>query len=171
LKDNKPNAAMPDPSKPLKNARYEAFARAMALGNSQTTAHQIAGFRRKGQNGEPSRVANLPIVSARIQWLQTQMVAQSVETAVTAASITAEVDSALLIAMNARQTGAIGSLLRLKAQLHGLLVEKQEVTTSTFNIDELDSVDMADLVRLRDRLIKQLPPDSVVAIEPKKKAG
>ena len=63
---------MTDPSKPLINARHEAFAVALAAGNSLTEAYRQSGYAPGSAHSNAGRLMTNDGIKARVQWLQTQ---------------------------------------------------------------------------------------------------
>jgi hypothetical protein len=59
---------MSDPSKPLKNTRYEVFCQRIIAGSTNVDAHEAAGYERN--DGNAASLRHKPIVAARIEWLQ-----------------------------------------------------------------------------------------------------
>ena len=105
----------------LRNARREAFARAVAAGASATDAYEQAGYRR--DNGAACRLAQKPDVAARIAELQAIAAEKA---AVTIESIAAELEAARQLAMTKDQASAAVQASMGKAKLFGLLVEKRQ---------------------------------------------
>lgn len=105
----------------LRNARREAFARAVAAGASATDAYEQAGYKR--DNGAACRLAQREDVAARIAELQAIAAEKA---AVTIESIAAELEAARAKAMEKDQISAAVQASMGKAKLFGLLVEKRQ---------------------------------------------
>lgn len=108
----------------LSNARHERFAQELAKGKTADEAYQLAGF--KANRGNATTLKANQSISDRV----TEILAKSEErTLVTIESITAELDEARIHAMkDPKGAAAAVSATMGKAKLHGLLVERSEVT-------------------------------------------
>lgn len=71
---------MTDPSRPLINARHEAFAVALAAANSVTEAYRQSGYAPGSAHKNASRLMANDGIKARFQWLQTQTASGSTVT-------------------------------------------------------------------------------------------
>jgi len=108
---------------PLKNTRHEAFAQALAKGQSQEDAYAEAGFKPHRQNA--SRLITNDDVRRRVTELQAKTV-KKVE--ITVDSLAQELEEARAIALKEKQTSAAVSATMGKAKLFGLGSETRKLT-------------------------------------------
>ncbi|MEN0652395.1 MULTISPECIES: terminase small subunit [Hyphobacterium] len=107
----------------LKNARHEAFARALAKGMGVTEAYVAAGYR--SSPAAATRLSKTVKVSARLTELQNKGAERA---AVTAESLSAELEEARSIALAEKQVSAAVSATMGKAKLFGIGVEHRRVS-------------------------------------------
>lgn len=105
----------------LKNPRHEAFAQALAKGETADQAYQSAGY--KEDRGHASRLAANGSIRQRLTELQS---AAAERTLVTIDSITRELDEDRELARSVKQAAAAITATVNKAKLHGLMTDKHE---------------------------------------------
>ena len=109
----------------LQNTRHEKFALELAAGKSATEAYVLAGYRPSRRNA--SRLRTSEDVIGRVKELQAASANHAV---ITVASICAELDQAIQVAVKGNQAAAMVSASALKAKLAGLMVERVEVSNA-----------------------------------------
>lgn len=67
-----PHTKNMDPSQPLKNARHEQFAQAVAAGVSATAAYRKAGYAARDADVTGPRLLGKVGIKGRVQWLLSQ---------------------------------------------------------------------------------------------------
>lgn len=107
----------------LKNARHEAFARGLAQSMTADEAYQKAGY--KPHRGNASTLRSNQTILDRVSELQGKAAEKVM---VTVASLTEELEQARAIALAEKQSSAAVAASMGKAKLHGLGVEKRQVT-------------------------------------------
>jgi len=125
---------------PLKNGKHEAFAQYVSEGETFEAAYEKAGY--KPSRPHASRLATDGNVKARIAELQERRAKQA---DVTVASITKELEEIRGKAILAGQNAAAVTAVMGKAKLHGLIVDKSEITRKR-SIDELDDAEIDALI-------------------------
>ena len=92
----KPKTDAPDPSRPLKNARWEAFAQAVFGGMTQSDAYrksfEAKGYKAKSIHEEASRLCLK--VAPRIEWLQSRAANKAIATKEELAAMLTEITRA-----------------------------------------------------------------------------
>jgi len=106
----------------LKNARHEAFAQAIAKGQTSDQAYQTAGF--SANRGNATRLKAKESVSQRVDELLSKAAER---TLVTIDSVTSELEEARALALATKQSAAAVTASMGKAKLHKLLIERAEV--------------------------------------------
>lgn len=130
----------------LANARHEMFAQALAKGATADEAYVEAGFKANRHNA--SRLKTNEHISARVS----ELLAMAAERAlVTIDSLTDELEQARGIAIAEKQTSAAVAATLGKAKLHGLLVDKKQVTGARGG-----PVQIADISRLKGMTSEEL---------------
>lgn len=107
----------------LKNARHEKFAQSLAKGKTADEAYTDAGF--KPNRGNATRLKANESIASRVAELQAK---GAERTLVSLESITNELEEARKAAMAEKQTAAAVSASMGKAKLHGLLIDKKQLT-------------------------------------------
>jgi len=107
----------------LANVRHEKFAQELATGKSATEAYRLAGFKPNQPNA--ARLISNDMVKARVTELQSKSAERVL---VTLDSLTQELEEARAGAMACKQHAAAVTAAMGKAKLHGLLIEKQQLT-------------------------------------------
>jgi hypothetical protein len=107
---------------PLTNARHERFVAALLEGKDATSAYEAAGFKRDDANA--ARLKANPKVRARLEEMQNE-IADKVP--ITIESLIGELEQVRHAATGKNQFAAAVRAILGKAQLGGLLVEKQQV--------------------------------------------
>jgi hypothetical protein len=119
---------------PLKNARHERFVGLLLEGKDATDAYEGAGFKR--DDGNASRLKNSPGVAARLTEMQNEIAAK---VPVTIESLIGELEEVRSAATSKSQYAAAVRAVLGKAQLSGLLVERQKVEVGgPGSFDDLD---------------------------------
>lgn len=120
-------------TRPLKNPRHEAFARAYVKGGVARHAYVAAGYSARLGNDPrqcypadvcASQLLKFPQVKARIEGLQQAMARRA---DVTEESILDELEEARQTALGERQSAAMVSASVAKAKLVGLMVDRKEI--------------------------------------------
>ena len=106
----------------LKNQRWELFAQQIAKGETAAQAYITAGFRPSRKNA--SRLRSREDVGARVQELQAASANHAV---ISVATICAELDAAIQIAIQGKQAAAMVAASTLRAKLAGLLTDRVEI--------------------------------------------
>lgn len=107
----------------LKNPRHEKFAQALAQGKTADEAYKTAGF--KANRGNATTLKANQSISNRVKEIQGRAAER---VAVTIQSITDELDEIRKAAGDVGQHSAALGAVMGKAKLHGLLIEKKQVT-------------------------------------------
>jgi hypothetical protein len=107
---------------PLTNPRHESFVRYLLQGKDATDAYEAAGFKR--DDGNAARLKSNPKVTARLAELQSEIAAK---VPITIESLIAELEEVRHAATGKNQFAAAVRAVLGKAQLSGLLVERQKV--------------------------------------------
>ena len=128
----------------LKIARQEAFARHVATGTSLVEAYEQAGYIRN--DGNAARLKGNERIMARIRELQ-ELAKE--RTLVTVEGLTAELEDARQLALEASNPSAAVSATMGKAKLNGLLVDRSEIMP-VFDIAEELSAARARLRQARE---------------------
>jgi len=110
---------------PLKNPRHEAFVRYLLEGKTALDAYEAAGFKR--DLGNASRLKARPDVAARLAEMQNEIAAT---VPITIESLIGELEEVRSAATSKSQYAAAVRAVLGKAQLAGLLVERQKVEVS-----------------------------------------
>src|SRR5215472_11577297 len=110
---------------PLKNPRHEAFVRYLLEGKTALDAYEAAGFKR--DLGNASRLKARPDVAARLAEMQNEIAAT---VPITIESLIGELEEVRSAATSKSQYAAAVRAVLGKAQLSGLLVERQKVEVS-----------------------------------------
>lgn len=105
----------------LSNPKHEAYAQALAKGQSASEAYETAGY--KPSRSAASRLSTNVNIERRLGELQAK-VAKKVE--VTVESLAAELEEARSLAIGEKQTSAAVSATMGKAKLFGLGVENRK---------------------------------------------
>lgn len=113
------------PSTVLKNSRHEAFAQALAKGKTATDAYTDAGY--KGDRTAASRLSTNVNIAARVAELQGRAAAKAV---VTIEDIARQLDEDRQFARDVGSASASVAATMGKAKVLGLIVEKQDHTSS-----------------------------------------
>lgn len=130
----------------LKNARHEKFAQLRAQGKTQDEAYEAAGF--KPSRHHASRLATNGNVQARVTEIQGRAAERAV---VTIHSLTDELEEARAIALTEKQSSAAVAATLGKAKLHGLLIDKKQLTGARGG-----PIQIADLSRLKGMTTEEL---------------
>lgn len=109
----------------LKNARYEAFAQALAKGKTADEAYQLAGF--KANRGNATRLKANESISARVAELLGKAAAKTV---VTIEDIARQLDEDRQFAREVGSASASVAATMGKAKVLGLIVEKSEASVT-----------------------------------------
>lgn len=126
----------------LRNARHEAFARAIAEGKSADDAYVVAGY--SPNRGNAARLKANEGVRKRVG----ELLGKAAErTGVTIESLTLELEEARQIAKSQGQAAGAVAATMGKAKLHGLLIEKRHHSGVIGSYD-LTKVSDEDLDRL-----------------------
>ena len=107
---------------PLRNPKHEAFVRHLLEGKDATTAFELVGFKR--DSGNAHRLFKNPKVQERLRELQHE-IADKIP--ITIESLIGELEEARQHATGKNQFAAAIKAILGKAQLSGLLVEKQKI--------------------------------------------
>src|SRR5215831_11520898 len=107
---------------PLKNPRHEAFVCYLLEGKTALDAYEAAGFKR--DLGNASRLKARPDVAARLAEMQNEIAAT---VPITIESLIGELEEVRSAATSKSQYAAAVRAVLGKAQLAGLLVERQKV--------------------------------------------
>lgn len=122
----------------LKNPKHEAFARALAKGETQVEAYRMAGY--QPNDGHAARLAGNGMIPARVQELLEKVAKKTV---VTIETIAAQLDEDRQLARESGQSAAAVSATMGKAKLFGLLIDKVQAdvrhTFAELSDAELDS--------------------------------
>jgi hypothetical protein len=124
----------------LDNPRHEAFAQALAKGNTQVEAYEIAGF--KPNDANATRLTGNDRVRARVAELQSRAAAKTV---VTLESLLAEAEEVRSKALADGQYAPAISAIKEKGILAGIRVEKRENTNRSAN--EMSDDELAVIAR------------------------
>jgi hypothetical protein len=114
---------------PLENPQWERFAVLVAKGNPMSQAYLKAGYK-SNPNTKGANAAHLkkkPEVAARILELQArsaQKVGQTLD------RLLLDLDEAYEAAIKGNQPGSAVAAVRLKAEMLGLVIHQQEITTT-----------------------------------------
>jgi hypothetical protein len=127
----------------LKNARHEAFAQALAKGETQADSYVIAGF--KACDGHAARLAGNGRIKARVAEILGKA-AQRAE--VTIQSLADDLDEAQLLAHEVGQPSAIVAAVIGKARLFGMIVDKRDVTVTHQYAEMPDAELDAEIARM-----------------------
>jgi hypothetical protein len=129
----------------LSNPKHEAFAQALATGQSASEAYETAGY--KPSRSAASRLSTNVNIERRLGELLTKT-AKKVD--VTLESITAELEEARGIAIAEKQPSAAVSASMGKAKLFGLVIDKKQhsgsiqvVTITAAQLDELTADELS----------------------------
>ena len=106
----------------LRNTRHEKFALELAAGKSATEAYVLAGYRSSRRNA--SRLRTSEGVIGRVKELQAASANHAV---ISVATICAELDAAIQIAIQGKQAAAMVAASTLRAKLAGLLTDRVEI--------------------------------------------
>jgi hypothetical protein len=139
---------------PLKNPKHEAFVRHMLEGKDITTAFELAGFNR--DSGNANRLFRNPKVKERLAELQNEIAAK---VPITIEGLIGELEEARQRATNKNQYSAAIKAILGKAQLAGLLVERQKVeVTNNSALDNANTIEEISLLIVDDTLKYQIEP-------------
>jgi len=130
----------------LKNPRHEKFALYLFDGKTADEAYELAGF--KPNRGNATRLKANESIVKRLRELQDARVER---TLVTIDSLTDELEEARQGATKAAQHAAAVSATMGKAKLHGLLIDKKQLTGARGG-----PVQIADLSRLKGMTSEEL---------------
>jgi phage terminase small subunit len=139
---------------PLKNPRHEAFVHHYLKCGDATKAFELAGYTRDSANAH--RLLNRPKVQARLRELQDEIAAK---VPITIESLIAELEEARQHATGKNQFSAAIKAILGKAQLAGLLVERQKVeVTNNSALDRAESAKEISYLVADDALKYQIEP-------------
>lgn len=130
----------------LKNSRHEKFAQLLAEGKSADEAYVEAGYKKNRHNA--AALAREEHISTRLQELQDKAAER---TLVTIESLTDELEEARAIAIAEKQSSAAVAASMGKAKLHGLLIEKKQLSGANGG-----PVQIADITRLQGMTNEEL---------------
>ena len=116
----------------LKNARHERFAQALAAGETQDAAYQIAGY--KPSRPAASRLSTNVNVRARVENLQERA---AVKTERTLETILAQLDEDRALAKEMGQASACVSATVAQAKLLGMVTEKVDQTNRNADVTDV----------------------------------
>lgn len=129
----------------LKNARHERFAQAIASGATAVEAHKKAKYRGVKNRQNASEILSKPDVVQRIKELQEATAARA---EVTQDTLLAECDTALTWATADKDVQGAIAVIRMKAQLTGLIVRERDNSRQPI-ADVPDAAVTDELARLR----------------------
>src|SRR5262245_30464579 len=112
---------------PLQNPQWEKFAVLVAKGEPVGKAYGKAGYKPNPKNANAAHLKKRPEVAARILELQNrsaQKVGQTLD------RLLLDLDEAYEGAIKGNQPGSAVAAVRLKAEMLGLIIDRQEVTTT-----------------------------------------
>ena len=114
---------------PLKNARHERFAQALAKGLNATQAYLEAGYEAQGNSAEAaaSRLLRDVKVQARLAEMQNKAAAK---TEITVAKLTEMYLEDRKLARDNVQTAAAVSAVTALGKLHGLIIDQSKSETT-----------------------------------------
>jgi MoaA/NifB/PqqE/SkfB family radical SAM enzyme len=139
---------------PLKNPRHEAFVHNYLKCGDATKAFELAGYVRDSANAH--RLLNRPQVQARIRELQDEIAAK---VPITIESLIGELEEVRVAAGSKNQFAAAVRAVLGKAQLAGLLVERQKVeVTDTSALDKANTIEEISLLIVDDALKYKIEP-------------
>ena len=139
---------------PLKNPRHEAFVHNYLKCGDATEAFELTGYVRDSANAH--RLLNRPKVQARLRELQDEIAAK---VPITIESLIAELEEARQHATGKNQYSAAIKAILGKAQLAGLLVERQKVeVTNNSALDNANTIEEISLLIVDDTLKYQIEP-------------
>lgn len=130
----------------LKNARHEKFAQAIATGMTADDAYRDAGF--KANRGNAATLKANQSISKRVAEIQGRAAERA---AVTIQSLTDELEQSREGAAESGQFAAAVSATMGKAKLHGLLIDKKQLTGPRGG-----PVQIADITRLKGMTQQEL---------------
>lgn len=151
--------------------QQEAFTHGLFKGLNQTEAYieaypKAAKWNRTTVNANASRLAKHSKVVARLDQLRAP-VARKLQYGVEEAM--EEALQAFTLAASTEQPGAMVAAATLRAKLHGLLIERKEISVTKFDgFDPQDKMQMVEAAMAELAKRKALTgPDDVTDVEPK----
>lgn len=130
----------------LSNPKHEAFAQALAKGQSASEAYVSAGY--SPNDGNAARLKGNERVAARLAELQQRAAAK---TELTVATLIEELEEARIIAVEAKQASAAVSATMGKAKLTGHIIDRREHSGPNGG-----PIAFLDLTKLSDAQLDQL---------------
>lgn len=107
----------------LPNPRHERVAQALATGKTADKAYVAAGYKENRHNA--AKLTRQQHILTRVSELQSKAAEQTV---VTIQSLTEELEEARAMAVAEKQSSAAVAATMGKAKLHGLLIEKKQIS-------------------------------------------